>query len=551
MANNPTNADLWASQGALPVPHGQRIHALTVWCDSAIWGLALYDDQTPWFTLIECLHMLTYRHREGLPLFPGLEGQPESPRHEVQSYRMKLNTNLRHLLFRDQESVRLAAQKGASHDVLWQRWLDMTRQVCPELDFSYLPGAFSNDFLQFAESLELLRSATVEQFNDKRWTSKHLQPVGEAMLFPDVKPVDGRYLLDRRFFMRTGELLYLMLNRSLFREELADLVAKRLLIVDGPWNRIARRLQGPDAVATKDEPRWIDAQTIGYLPVARLSRYDEVARDWLAILRQGAIPLEDMLEFLMRLSGLHQVIYIIERGSEVAGRGAPLPFILELSGSARNNSVQSLSSDRYRAHKALPSMAVDAFVGSYQETDEWNSLGTAPTDRTEAAQLLSKRFAWVAKRSPAGGTHPKPEEQLANMVQAAKTRNHDISSTFTSHAKKVGLLIARRRAGTWYSPSDGLLEALVLANVTSAMELGQFLALLRRRYHLVVGPEEARTASGELPVPLESLRENERRLEERLRVLGFINRKSDDCAFVVNPFAAGRSSFGSKPHAAA
>ncbi|MEA3016760.1 MAG: hypothetical protein QOI38_1482, partial [Sphingomonadales bacterium] len=43
-------------------------------------------------------------------------------------------------------------------------------------------------------------------------------------------------------------------------------------------------------------------------------------------------------------------------------------------------------------------------------------------------------------------------------------------------------------------------------------------------------------SSGALPAPMADLKENERRLEERLRVLGFLDRKSDDCAFVINPF---------------
>jgi hypothetical protein len=146
---------------------------------------------------------------------------------------------------------------------------------------------------------------------------------------------------------------------------------------------------------------------------------------------------------------------------------------------------------------------------------------------------------------------PLPADQLQAMLDAAKTRNHDIGSTFTAHAKRVGLLTARQRAGTWYSPSDGLLEALVLANVDGATELGQFLSVLQHRYHIVIGPEEARTRSGDLPVPLEDLRENERRLEERLRVLGLIHRKSDDCAFVVNPFSGGRVTAGKPAHAAA
>lgn len=551
MPSSNANSELWLSKGALAVPDKQRIHALTVWCDPAIWGLALYDDQAPWFTLIECLQLLTFRHRERWVLFPGLDGTPDAPLHERQFYRIKLNTNLRHLLFRDQEVGRIAAQDGGTDEVRWHKWLKRTSEDFPDLDFSYLKSAFSDDFVHFAEALELMRSAEVEQFGQKRWTSRHLQPVGEAMLFPDVKMKDDGFALDRRFFQRTGEILYLMLNRSAERERLGHLVASRILGADGPWNRIARRLQGPEANAAIDQLNWVEAPTIGYLPLPHLARYDELARDWVAILSQSAIPLEDALEFLVRLSGLHQVIYIAERAMDVAGRPKLMPFVMEMTGSARNNPVQVLSAERYKAHKMLPSQAVEAFVQSYAETPEWREIGAEPMDCAHAKTLLSKRFAWAPKRTSSAAGLPSPTDQLQAMLDAAKNRNHDIGSTFTAHAKKVGMLTARQRAGTWYSPSDGLLEALVLANVDGAMELGQFLAVLRRRYHIVIGPEEARTHNGELPVPLEDLRENERRLEERLRVLGFINRKSDDCAFVVNPFSAGRVISGRHAHATA
>src|SRR5262249_41062728 len=135
LANN-TNSGLWLSKGALAVPENQRIHVLTVWCDPAIWGLALYDDQTPWFTLIECLQLLTFRPRDGKELFPGLSGSPELPSHERQSYRIKLNTNLRHLLFRDQEVARIAARGGANDEVRWAQWLERTAEDFRGLDFS-------------------------------------------------------------------------------------------------------------------------------------------------------------------------------------------------------------------------------------------------------------------------------------------------------------------------------------------------------------------------------------------------------------------------------
>lgn len=545
------NSELWLSKGAMKVPDYQKIHALTVWCEPAIWGLVLYDNQAPWFTLIECIQLLTFRHRESKELFPGLDGNSASPSHECQSYRIKLNTNLRHLLFRDQEVGRVAARGGTSDEARWRFWCKRTAEDFPDFDFSYLKAAFSDDFTRFAEAIELMRSAEVEQFGQKRWTSRHLQPVGEAMLFPDVKMKDDGFAMDRRFFMRTGEILYLMLNRSDKRNRLEELVAERILKSDGPWNRIARRLQGPEANATTDQPKWVEAPTIGYLPLARLDRYNELASDWVSILEQTAIPLEDALEFLARLSGLHQVIYIAERAVGVSERASLTPFVLEMTGSARNNPIQVLSAERYKAHKMLPSQAIEAFVQSYANTPEWRKIGTEPMDCSQAKTLLEKRFAWARKKTASAAGLPSPSEQLQAMLDAAKARNHDIGSTFTAHAKKVGLLTARPGTGTWYSPSDGLLEALVLANVGGAMELGQFLALLRRRYHFVIGPEEARTHSGELPVPLENLRDNERRLEERLRVLGFINRKSDDCAFVVNPFFGGRTVVGSPDHGVA
>ena len=538
MAASSTSADLFVTPGALKVPAEQRVHSLTVWCDPAIWGLSLYDDQTPWFTLIECLQVMTHRARINEPLFATSGKGPNGLAHEALPYRIRLNTNLRHLLFRDKEVARIAGNDSGDDSISWLKWFETSKRDFPDFDGSYLRDAFDS-FVQFAESLDLLRSAEVEQFHTKRWTSRHLQPVGSAMLFPDVQADAGRgFALDRRFFQRTGEILYLMLGRSARRDELAGLISRRLLKTDAAWDRIARKLQGPDADPAQDKS--VESNSIGYLPIPHLPRYDMLAEDWIAVLSQDAIPVEDCLDFLMRLSGLHQVVYIVERAAEIAGRASLPGFVLDMAGSARNNPVQGLAADRYKAHKALPHLAVQALVDSYVASPEWSGLGDGDVDRERASKLLNQRFAWKAKRTNNPGSHPTPAEQLDAMLLKAKTRNHDIGSTFTSHARRIGLLSSRQRAGTWYAPTDALLEALVLANVRGAMELSEFLGVMHTRYHAVIGPAQAATASGELPIQLLALKENERRLEERLRVLGFIDRKSDDCAFVVNPFAARR-----------
>jgi hypothetical protein len=253
----------------------------------------------------------------------------------------------------------------------------------------------------------------------------------------------------------------------------------------------------------------------------------------IALLAQDAIPIEDGLDHIMRMSGLNMVVYILERAVDVYGRKTVPPIVLDFAGTARANPVYGYSLEQYKHHKSLPIRAIEAHVQRYADTPEWTSLGTSAADKEEARKLLYRRFAWRPKGPSAADSLEAPPQQLDAMLDKMRARNHDVGSAFASHAKQIGLVSARQRSGTWYAPSDALLEALVLSNVTEPTEFDQFLKLLFQRYHFVIGDAEA---TDSIPVPIAALKENARRLEERLRVLGFIDRKSDDCAFVINPF---------------
>jgi hypothetical protein len=335
----------------------------------------------------------------------------------------------------------------------------------------------------------------------------------------------------RLFFRRTGEILFMMMNRSKHSVRLSALLERRLINVDRPWNRIARRMQGPDANPAKEQI--VEASNIGYLPMAHLPRYDRLAEDLIALLAQDAIPIEDSLDHIMRMSGLNMVVYILERAAEVYGRKTVPPIVLDLASTARANPVYGYSLEQYKHHKSIPVRAIEAHVQRYADTPEWASLGTSAADKEEARNLLNRRFAWRANGPSAADSLETPQRQLDAMLDKMRARNHDVGSAFASHARQIGLVSARQRNGTWYAPSDGLLEALVLSNVTEPTEFDQFLKRLFERYHFVVGDAEA---TDNIPIPIAALKENARRLEERLRVLGFIDRKSDDCAFVINPF---------------
>lgn len=534
------NEMLWRVADSLHVPPSQNTASTTLWTDYAIWGLDIYDNQPTWFSLIELMLVLTDRHRKEEPLLAQMPlDLGGMPLHETVQYLIYYNSNLRHLMFRDQDILPLSERNSTDQTALWIEWLARVKKDFPNLDFAYLQTDFADDFNKFSEAVDLLRSAEVEPMHAKRWTSRHLQPLGDAVLFPDYAPKgDGTTGdLDRRFFRRTGEIYYLMLSRARpeIKMALEPLIAEGLFGGASHWNKIARKLQGPDA--RLEDAKSISANSFAFLPSPRLERYDRLAEDWISILRRKSIPFEDALDYLMRISALNEVVYIVEQAARTYGQTARPVFYLDMLGSAGGSHVRSASIENYRSHKDLVKKAVDAFIHSYLDTEEWDTLDDSAIDCGKAQQLLKSRFLFTSSHNAA---HPKSKHsQSQELLEKAATRSHSIGQAFTAHSRQIGLLSLKQGVGGWYTPSDAFLEALVVANVDGTVELQDFLRRLYDRYGFIVGVEEAKAASNILPAPGESLVSNERRFEERLRVLGFIDRKSDDCAFVINPFPEG------------
>jgi len=534
------NDMLWPSKGSLQVPTSQYLKQTTLWTDYAIWGLDIYDNQPTWFSIIELMLVLTDRYRKKEPLLAQMPADAEGRQcHETIQYLIYYNDNLRHLMFRDQDILPLSERNSTDQTALWAEWLGRVKKHFPNLDFGYLQQEFGDDFNKFSEAVDLLRSAEVEPMHAKRWTSRHLQPLGEAVLFPDyaIKTDGVTGELDRRFFRRTGEIYYLMLSRADLevKAELETLINERIFSRTSHWNKIARKLQGPDA--RLEDARTISANSFAYLPQPSLDRYTRLAEDWISILKRKSVPSEDALDYLMRMSALNEVIYIVEQAARTYGQTSKPVFYLDMLGTGSGGHVRSASIENYRSHKDLVKKAVDAYIHSYLETPEWLGLDENVIDCGKAQQLLKDRFLFTSTHSTA---HPKSKhDQAQELIEKAATRSHSIGRAFTAHSRQIGFLSLKQGVGGWYTPSDAFLEALVVANVDGTVELQEFLRRLYKRYGFVIGVEEAKTASNVLPAPGESLVSNERRFEERMRVLGFIDRKSDDCAFVINPFPEG------------
>ena len=373
-----------------------------------------------------------------------------------------------------------------------------------------------------------------------RQTPRHILPLGPDMLFADVR--ERTLKADRRFVRRSGEMLYLMLGRSKanLRKSVQEQLRRRLLTKETAWNEFARLIRGSGRNGDSASEQTVELST-GYLPIARLPVYNRLAEDWIALLSLIGKPIEDLLDPLMRISALHQIIYILDRAQTTkTGGGADEfpPFVFELAGSARKNPVQRFSVRQYGSHLMMPRQAIDAFIDAFAQSDHWKSgLGTT-MERVTAANALKDLFRWNSADGKGKDQVSPPDVILEHFRSSAlKGSKHSIWATFSNLSKGAGLVLSRRRAGTWYAPNDAFLEALVLANVRGPVELGVFLGRLYDRYRIVIGQEQAQRAFGpDREMSLDQLKVNEQRLEQRLRVLGFVDRKSDACAFIVNPY---------------
>src|SRR5262249_8999174 len=163
---------------------------------------------------------------------------------------------------------------------MWQTWLPRMEENAGGLErpaFGYLRDRFET-FRDFASVVSFLQSSAIEGGSNKRWSSKFVFPFGTSALYEDVSVTPtGGVATDRRFFARTGEMLYLMLCRSARACELRARLVKRILTADAPYDGLVRALQGDTQLARQDRAG-------AYLPCRSHPSFDRLAEDWIAIL---------------------------------------------------------------------------------------------------------------------------------------------------------------------------------------------------------------------------------------------------------------------------
>ncbi|MHA3771868.1 hypothetical protein ACXR0O_10065 [Verrucomicrobiota bacterium sgz303538] len=487
----------------------------SMWVDEAIWGHRLYDEQLPWMVFLEFLNV--FHHEEG-------KGRvfKEEPLNTLK-YKAAHRLYLRNILFNNPHLAEVR-QAHSNDNSRWDEWLKRMKNATgiAHPQFDYLRKHFQS-FDDFCETVSLIRSTSLEVNSNKRWTSKFVFPYGVECLYEDLD--NKASTNDRRFFGRTGEVLYLMLCRSQRKEELLAALRSRLSKRDPTWDAIIKCLQSPE------EDQFGGERANSFLPYTQHPSFDELAEDWLAILRLR-IPSFDVFPHLVNLAGLHLVKYQLGVSRQFLGRETPVSIICEVV-APKKTIVREISCDLYQENNLLPAQAVEAFINRVENSPAWQQARNGEGALERCRAILRDEVRWSEKPEATSD----PDQLIAILRRDAMGRHRQhVANIHRNYGREIGLVSKRGTVKLRYAPTDALLKTLLFANVEKRTELHQFLERLHSRYGIVFSDKQAEKVLSKGEFEKKAFQANSRRLEQRLGSLGVLKRLSDGCAYVVNPY---------------
>ena len=510
----------------LPRPDG--IDGPEIWVEEAIWGHRFYDEQSPWLTFLEFLTVFTAEADDDRAL--------HEPKRNALGYKPQQQLRLRNVVFNN-PFLEAVSVKELSDPEKWDQWVGQMNEhaggLPTDTDFTDLRDRFTT-FDEFARVVGFLRNTALEYESNKRWSSKFVFPFGKVCLYEDVaiRGAGATPTNDRRFFGRSGELLYLMLCRSQHAAAIRELLLDRLVRSDEPLAALASAIQGEPSHA-------INPRGGSYLPYEQLSDYDALASDWLAILRLP-MSIYDALPHLVSLASLHLVRYMLGRCYVVLAQDPSPEFVCEIVGPIRS-AIRDISADSYQANNTLPRQAMEHHIRSVTTNERWINALSSRDPVGEASEVLRSEFDWPPEDTPIGST--SANELLDQLMdRAAQRHKQHVGKVHSSWTRDIGLTSRRHSRRNRYAPNDQLLKTIVICRVDRRMEFKEFLTDLAEQYGFVIGDQQAADWINSGLADQQDFSNNARYLERRLASLGLLNRLSDSCAYVENPFAGVRPS---------
>jgi hypothetical protein len=499
------------------------------WIAEAIWGHRL--ERQPFSALLlEFLGMAEGMFRQGRLLESTRPGDnPE--------YVASRCLQVRNLLFNNPRMEEILRNAQGSDEDGWSKWLEVMKESASlgdrlAADFSYLRKRFDT-FAELVSVVRLLRRITVDPGSERGWTTQFLYPIGPAALYEAILEKGDGFERTRRVFTRTGEVAYLMLSRA--SEPLRAKIRNRISPSFDPEtsrNRLILRL------ISSPEPDRGETKGGTYLPYRVHPAFDRMAEDVAAILSLK-LPDQDAFQYLQPLLGLHLYLYGIETAFAWLGNQGLPPIVCEIL-APRSDLVRKAAVGSYLHNDGIGEQAVRKFIDStvLSDFDLKKILNNDTLDDVAKTDYLAEHLVRTVslKKRPDTSDPRKMIELFYGF--ARKLYRAGTADGLTGLATGCGLVSKRGTNRYRYAPTDDLLRALVLANVTAPVEESAFLRHLYARYRISIGPAEAKGEVLSYQFDETDFKKNRDRFGQHLVGMGLAQRKSDACTYVINPMEA-------------
>lgn len=487
----------------------------TPFLQELMWFHRIKDDQDKELLTLEFLNVCANHAKEG-KLFDK----------ELTTVNYRKDIQLRTILynFPELESIHKTPGDDASK---WDKIIStLQHKLEKPFEYRYLCERFDS-IETFASSVSLLRKASLGISTSRRWTSKFLFPFSFDTLFADVDNRKETFSMDRRFFSRGGEVLYLMVSRGKNIDELKTHMER---IFENPsqskrWHALATAFRS-DEEAVKEPVR------LGFLRLDSHEIYDQLVDDLIALFKSN-IPHNDFFYHFATIASFYMVHFVLTvaaqnlKSSLVQDETHKVVYPIELL-APRSDHVRRASRQIYKINEELPLKTLELALKNY-----FNTLVNID-EKDVLLKMLDDDLNYVNDDHQYIDDINLDELYKNIWTTIAQKAKDDLLPIHRVLFKGAGLASAKKTNSYRYLANDEWLKTLVLINVSGRMPFHEFIDILYEKYGFIISNKHS-----SLLIEAYSdndFKKNESRLFERLRALGLLESKSDGYAYVLNRY---------------
>lgn len=410
-----------------------------------------------------------------------------------------------------------------------EKWEEIEQLLSEKLekpfDYGYLKERFSSVDI-FYHSVLLLKNASLGMDNSRRWTSKFLFPFSFKTLFVDMdNKKEGE--IDRIFFSRGGEILYMMISRAENIDTLKGLMIEVFQNSEENrrWDDIYKIFQREDKDVDKETP-------LGFLSVESHVVFDRLVDDLITLFRSN-IAHNDFFYYFSSIASFYMVHYILtiaqeHQNSTLLKDGTnKVVYPIELL-APKSDHVRRASRQIYKINEDSPIEALKIVLNDYFVTLE------DIVDKDALLKKLNNDLNYSNEKEDDYEEINLSEIQGRVWQKIYYKVKNELLPIHRILLKGVGLASVKKTNSYRYLGSDEWLKTLVLINVDSRMPFNDFVDKLYKKYGFIISNRHSLLLSDTYAE--NDFKKNENRLFDRLKALGLLENKSDGYAYVINRY---------------